>query len=87
VLKYITLLVTYAQHIQLIWLTKMAASASTTEAALEAYKTGNLPLLQSIIKPKGIVLPDMLPSELTFISTKLPLVYKMLKAAARRSQI
>jgi hypothetical protein len=65
----------------------MAASASTTEAALEACKTGNLPLLQSIAEPKGTALPDMSPPELASISTKLPPVYKMLEAAARRSQI
>jgi hypothetical protein len=87
VLKYTTLLVTHAQHIQLIWLTRMAASVSMTEAALKACKTGNLPLLQSIAEPKGTALSDMSPPELVFISTKLPPVYKMLKAAARRSQI
>jgi hypothetical protein len=87
VLRYTTLSVTHAQHIQLIWLTKMTAFASTTEAALKACKTGNLPLLQSIAEPKGTALPDVSPSELASISTKLPPVYKMLKAAARRSQI
>jgi hypothetical protein len=65
----------------------MAASASTTEAALKVYKTGNLSLFQSIAEPKGIALSNMSPFELASISTKLPLVYKMLKAAARRSQI
>jgi hypothetical protein len=65
----------------------MAASASTTKAALKACKTGNLPLLQSIAEPKDTTLPDMLPFKLAFISTKLPSVYKMLKTAARRSQI
>jgi hypothetical protein len=65
----------------------MAAFASTTEAALEACKTGNLLLLQSIAEPKDTALPNISPSKLVFISTKLPLVYKMLKVAARRSQI
>jgi hypothetical protein len=65
----------------------MAAFASTTKATLKAYKTGNLSLLQSIAKPKGIALPDMSPLKLIFILTKLPLVYKMLKTVARRSQI
>jgi hypothetical protein len=58
-----------------------------TKATLEAYKTSNLPLLQSIAKPKGTTLPNMLPSKLIFILTKLSLMYKMLKTAARKSQI
>jgi hypothetical protein len=65
----------------------MAAFASIIEAVLEAYKTGNLSLLQSITKPKGTALSNMSPFKLTFISTKLLLVYKMLKAAAKKSQI
>jgi hypothetical protein len=54
---------------------------------LEAYKTGNLPLLQSIAEPKDTTLPDILLFKLVFISIKLLPVYKMLKAAAKRSQI
>jgi hypothetical protein len=65
----------------------MAAFASTTEAALEAYKTGNLSLFQSIAEPKGTALPNISPLKLASISTKLLLVYKMLKAAAKKSQI
>jgi hypothetical protein len=65
----------------------MAAFASTTEAALKAYKTGNLPLLQSIAEPKSTALSDISPPKLVSISIKLPLVYKMLKVAAKRSQI